>query len=432
MVQVSARVGLRVVVVAGGDVPLAADDPVLADYESAMATDPLPRRKHDASDPIIMLTGGTTGVPKGVVWTHSGVGAVVLSACQRMGLEVPVDGANLLRITREQLGTGRSPVVLPASPLMHGTGFFGTLGNLLLGGRVVCLTSRSFDPAELWTAVQRRRVNEVAIVGNAFAVPMVEELDRAASTGAPYDISSLRRVVSSGMPWTVDVKKRFLQAGDMTLHDSIASTEGGPYAVSIVSTGDEPHDFGFTLPDNARLVTPDGTLVEAGTGELGMLASAGNLPVGYLDDPARTAATFRMVGGERLAVPGDVASVGADGAVVFHGRGVDVINTGGEKVFAEEVEAALCRHPAVGEAVVLGVADDRWGSRIVALVLPVPGRQVSEEELSLHVGRSLASYKRPRRVFFIDSIDRSISGKIDRARARQRVDELLAAVETRG
>jgi 3-oxocholest-4-en-26-oate---CoA ligase len=319
---------------------------------------------------------------------------------------------------------------------MHGTGFFSTIGNLLLAGRVVCLANRSFDPEELWSAVQRHRVNEIAIVGNAFALPMVEALERAAASGSPYDISSLRRVVSSGMPWSVDAKKRFLQAGDMTLHDSISSTEGGPYAVSIVATSDSPKNFGFTLPANARLIGSDGAFVEAGSGEAGLLASGGNLPLGYLDEPAMTAAVFRVIDGVRFAVPGDVAAIAADGTLVFVGRGSGVINTGGEKVFVEEVEAALVGHPDVQDAVVVGVDDERWGSRVVALVRLFDGRDPTPEELTSYVGRTLAAYKRPRRIIFVDSIERTISGKIDRARAKQRAEELISGrhhpIEHRG
>ncbi|GAB3029094.1 acyl-CoA synthetase [Parafrigoribacterium mesophilum] len=431
MGRVATHIGLRAVVVVGGDARQVRDDPVSTDYEQALAATRLARRAHDPSDRVIMLTGGTTGTPKGVVWTHSGAGTVVLSTHRRMGLDIPVDHEQVVALARAQLSAGTAPTVLPASPLMHGTGFFSTIGNLLLAGRVVCLPGRSFDAAALWSEVERHRVDEIAIVGNAFAWPMVDALERAENSGAPYDISSLRRVVSSGMPWSVDAKEKFLAAGNMTLHDSISSTEGGPYAVSIVGTSDSPRDFGFRLPANARLIGSDGAIVEAGSGEAGLLASCGNLPLGYLDDPAMTAAVFREIDGVRFAVPGDVAAVAGDGTLVFLGRGAGVINTGGEKVFTEEVEAALVGHPDVQDAVVVGMPDERWGSRIIALVRLVDGRVATQEELSSYVGRTLAAYKRPRRIFFVESVERNISGKIDRARAKQRAEELISRVESR-
>jgi 3-oxocholest-4-en-26-oate---CoA ligase len=402
--------GLRAVVVAGdGTAPEGATG-----YEDALAAPPQPRVPRSPDDHVIVLTGGTTGLPKGVVWDCAGLCGVVSSAYKRADLPVPADTAGVVASAVEAVRGGTEPVVLPASPLMHGTGFFTSLGNLLRGGRVVTLPQRSLDPAALWTAVQRHRVAELVIVGDAFAVPLVAELDRAAAAGSPYDLSSLRRVFSSGVRWGTETKRRLLEAGRMTLHDTIAATEGGPFGISLSGPDPDTVSSRFALPPNARVVAPDGSDVVPGSGQEGVLASTGNLPLGYLDDPAATAAVFRTLDGVRYAVPGDSATLEADGTLTLLGRGSGVINTGGEKVFAEEVEEALVDCPGVAEAVVVGVPDDRWGSRVTALVVAEPGAQLDPGALSAAVGERLAGYKRPREVVVVPAIERTVSGKVDR------------------
>jgi fatty-acyl-CoA synthase len=397
------------------------------DYEQVLAgTSPLPRQQRSPDDRILLLTGGTTGAPKGVVWDSASVIDVVSSAYRRAGVPVPRDRAELVAAARDAVGSGTAPVMLPGSPLMHGTGFFSTLGNLLRGGRIVTLPGRVLDPAALWEAVQRHRVEELAIVGDAFAVPLLAELDRAAAEGRPYDLSSLRRMFSSGVRWSVEVKRRLLEAGRMTLQDSIAATEGGPFGVSLVGPDPDSVTSRFTVAPNARVIGPDGSDVVPGSGEVGVLACTGPLPLGYLDAPEQTAAVFREIDGIRYAVPGDAATVEADGTLTLLGRGAGVINTGGEKVFAEEVEEVLVAHPGVAEAVVVGVPDERWGSRVTALVVAEPGARPTQRELAEHVGQRLAGYKRPRSVFFVETVDRTLSGKIDRRRAHDRVRQLAA------
>ena len=381
------------------------------------------RRHRGPGDQVVLLTGGTTGRPKGVVWDHAGVIGAVSSVYRRVGLDPPADRSAVLAAAAAAVDEGTAPVMLPASPLMHGTGFFFSLGNLLLAGRVVLLVGRSFDPAEAWSAVQRHRVHELAIVGDAFGRPLLAELERAVAAGTPYDLSSLRRVVSSGVPWSRDIKEGFLRAGQMTLQDSIAATEGGPFGGAMSGPGAGRVTTRFMLGPGARVLRPDGTDVTHGSGEVGELAATGSLPLGYLDDPEGTAAVFRTIGGVRYAVPGDAARVEADGTLTLLGRGSGVVNTGGEKVFAEEVEAVLVGHPDVEEAVVVGVPDPRWGSRVTALVRAAPGKLPSPEALSTYVGRTLAGYKRPRQVVVVPRIERTPAGKIDRRWAQQRALE---------
>ncbi|SFL44416.1 AMP-binding protein [Geodermatophilus ruber] len=431
MATVAARLPeLRAVVVCDADggltVPVPEEEMFLR-YEAAVAAAaPRPRQERSADDRILILTGGTTGLPKGVVWDCAGVCGVVSSAYGRAGEPVPADVAGVVAAAEVAVRAGTAPVILPASPLMHGTGFFFSLGNLLRGGQVVTLPQRSLDPAALWTAVQEHQVQELAIVGDAFAVPLLDEYDRAAAAGTPYDLGSLRRVVSSGVRWSTATKRRLLRAARATLQDSIAATEGGPFGISLSGPDPDTVTDRFTLPANARVIGPDGTDVVPGSGQVGVLASTGNLPLGYLDDPEATAGVFRVVDGVRYAVPGDAAIVAADGTLTLLGRGSGVINTGGEKVFAEEVEQALVEHPGVAEAVVVGVPDDRWGSRVTALVVPVAGVRLTVAELGEHVGSRLADYKRPRLISVVPEIERTVSGKIDRRWATDRAGQLAA------
>jgi fatty-acyl-CoA synthase len=419
---VSARLPtLRTVIVVGPEAAQAG----LVPYEEAVASaSPMPRESRSGDDQILLLTGGTTGAPKGVVWDCAGVCGVVSSAFRRAEVPVPGDRAELATAAGDIVRFRTAPVMLPASPLMHGTGFFMSLGNLLRGGRIVTLPGRTLDPAALWRAVERERVEELALVGDAFGVPLLAELDRAAAEGRPYDLASLRRVVSSGVRWSPEVKRRLLRAGRMTLQDSIAATEGGPYGISLVGPDPDSVTSRFTLPPNARVIGPDGRDVVPGSGQVGVLACTGPLPLGYLDAPDLTAAVFQEIDGVRHAVPGDAATIEADGSLTLLGRGAGVINTGGEKVFAEEVEEVLVGHAGVAEAVVVGLPDDRWGSRVTALVVPEAGAQLLEEELADYVGQRLAGYKRPRSVFVVGEVERTISGKIDRRRALERAVEL--------
>ncbi len=426
-VAVAARLpGLRAVVVAGdGPVPGAATG-----YADAVAGPAMARQERSPDDQVIVLTGGTTGLPKGVVWDCGGLCGVVSSAYKRVDLPVPADAEGVVAAAVAAARAGTEPVVLPASPLMHGTGFFAALGNLLRGGRVVTLPQRSLDCAALWTAVQEHRVAELVIVGDAFAVPLVAELDRAAAAGTPYDLSSLRRVFSSGVRWGTQTKRRLLEAGHMTLQDTIAATEGGPFGLSMSGPDPDTATSLFTLPPNARLLAPDGTDVQPGSGQEGVLASTGNLPLGYLDAPEATAEVFRTLDGVRYAVPGDSATLEADGTLTLLGRGSGIINTGGEKVFAEEVEHVLTEHPGVAEAVVVGVPDERWGSVVTALVVAEPGAAPTAEELADHVGVRLAGYKRPRAVAVVPAIERTVSGKIDRRWAAEQALRLDAPAQS--
>jgi 3-oxocholest-4-en-26-oate---CoA ligase len=385
-------------------------------YEQVIdATAPLPRTARGV-DHWLMYTGGTTGLPKGVLVRHSWLYPV---ACANsfllIGEPVPDSLEELRAATRRlsALGSGDAIVCLPAPPLMHGTGMYTTLGALLASGRVVYLTARSYDPDELAAAVGEQRVDTVSIVGDVFALPLADALDRAARAGRPYDLSSLRRIVSVGVTWSAGVKQRLLAHGDFVCRDLVAASEGGPFAVSETRRGDGAVTARFTLLPGARVIDDAGRDVVSGSGQVGTLAAPADEEIGYLGDDAKTAQTFRTIGGRRWVVPGDLASLEADGSITFHGRGSRVINTGGEKVFAEEVEQVLTEHPGVRDALVVGLPDPRWGQRVTAVVAPADQAEPTADALTAYVGERLADYKKPRGIVFVPSVQRSPSGKAD-------------------
>jgi 3-oxocholest-4-en-26-oate---CoA ligase len=405
-------------------------------YEQVIdAARPLPRAAR-GDDHWLMYTGGTTGKPKGVLVRHSWLYPVACANGFRLLGEPVPDSLDALRtmtrrLTERGSGDGDAIVCLPAPPLMHATGMYTTLGALLASGRVVYLTARSYDADELARTIGEQRVDTVSIVGDVFALPLADALDRAARAGRPYDLSSLRRILSVGVTWSADVKRRLLAHGDFVCRDMVAASEGGPFAISETRRGDDAITARFTLMPGARVIDDTGRDVVPGSGHVGMLAAPADDETRYLGDAAKTAETFRTLGGRRWVVPGDLASVEADGSVTFRGRGSRVINTGGEKVFAEEVEQALIEHPGVRDALVVGLPDQRWGHRVAAIVAPADSA-LTADALIAHVAERLADYKKPRGVLFVPDIRRSPSGKADLRWAQAVASGVISPGELRG
>jgi 3-oxocholest-4-en-26-oate---CoA ligase len=383
-------------------------------YEQAIAgSAPLPRAERGV-DHWLMYTGGTTGAPKGVLVTHAWLYPVVCANSFRLIGEPVPDSLGELRSATQRLSErGDAIVTLPAPPLMHATGMYTTLGALVASGRVVFLTSRSFDADELAATVAAQHADTVSIVGDVFALPLADALDRAAREGRPYDLSSLRRILSVGVTWSADVKRRLLAHGDFVCRDLIAASEGGPFAASETRRGQNAVTARFTLLPGARVIDEEGQDVVPGSGQVGLLAAPADDKIGYLGDQEKTRETFRTFDGRRWVVTGDLASLEVDGSVTFHGRGSRVINTGGEKVFAEEVEHVLIEHPGVRDALVVGLPDKRWGHSVTAVVATSGDGEVTADELIAHVGRHLAGYKKPRGIVFVPGIQRTPSGKAD-------------------
>ncbi|MHB1583678.1 MAG: AMP-binding protein [Acidimicrobiales bacterium] len=368
-------------------------------------------------DLVLLYTGGTTGMPKGVMWRQDDLFARMNSAgFRRYDEQAGVDGVR--RMLAEK---GPGTTLLPACPLMHGTGGFTADECLSEGGRVVLLESRRFDPVELLDTVVAQRVNGLVIVGDPFARPMLAALDAAPGR---WDLGSLVGIISSGAMWSEEVKQGLLRHHPgMLLVDAFSSSEALGMG-SSVSTGDSTSRTArFTLGPEVKVLDPSGRPVAPGSDEPGVLALGGRNPLGYYKDPEKTAATFRTYDGVRYSIPGDYAKVGTDGTIQLLGRGSMVINTAGEKVYPEEVEEALKTHPAVDDAVVVGVPDPEFGERIVALVQPAADGDPEPAALIDHVKARLAGYKAPRRVHLVASLERAPNGKVDYARHRRQAAE---------
>jgi acyl-CoA synthetase (AMP-forming)/AMP-acid ligase II len=300
---------------------------------------------------------------------------------------------------------------------MHATGLFGAIGALTVGGRVVLTRPGGLNPRHVWETVAAQRVRTLTVAGNAVCQPLVDELLAAEAAGQPYDLTSLDSVTSSGTVLSDGVKRVLHERASVTISDALASSEGGPFAIASTSSVDDlPSRF---YPAAAtQVLTASGTPVVPGSGEVGTLAFGGSIPSGYYKDSAKTSATFRVVGGTRYTMPGDLATIEADGSIRFLGRGAGVINTGGEKVHPQEVEDILLAQAGVTDASVVGVPDDTWGERVVAVVATTDPALTSDG-LRSAVRRHLAGYKVPRVVILLPALPRTPTGKLELARVRR-------------
>ena len=352
---------------------------------------------------LLLYTGGTTGMPKGVMWRQA-------------DLIASLDAANRKRLPPDREAASGplskpGPRNLPAAPLMHGTGLFNAMSTLMVGGSVHTLVGRHFDVVELLDTVEAKKINSMSIVGDAFAKPLLRALD-----GEPgrWEIASLRVIVSSGVMWSADTKAGLIRHNErLILVDSLGSSEAIGMASSTTTAGSVGKTATFQLSENTRVITEDGRDVVAGSGERGRVATRGHTPVGYYKDPEKSASTFVMIGGVRYSMPGDWAEVDADGTVRLLGRGSQCINTGGEKVYPEEVEEVLKLYPGVADAAVVGLPDERFGEAITALVEARPGGTVDTGALIAHVKDHLAHYKAPKHVFPVATVGRAANGKLD-------------------
>ena len=373
-------------------------------------------------DLLLLYTGGTTGMPKGVMWRQDDLFNVLGAGGQAL-LGIPPK-ANIDEIVAAIDPSVPGFVMLTACPLMHGTGQFSSFIAMNLGGAVVSLPSRRLDIAELWREVEQKRANSIIIVGQAFAGPMLDELD--ADPGR-YDLSSVMMMSSSGVMWSAENKAGLLaHMPNAVLFDSYGSSEAVGLGGSVSTKGAESATAKFMLGPTCGVFTDDGVRVRPGSGDQGMVAVSGFIPLGYYKDEAKTAQTFRTFEGRRWSVPGDWAEVEEDGSLHLLGRGSVCINTGGEKVFPEEVEEAIKTHPAVRDAVCVGLPDARFGEIICAVVETEGTDGVTLAELTTHVRGQLAPYKSPRQVVVVDTIGRAPNGKVDYKRLKQLATDQLA------
>ena len=374
-------------------------------------------REPDGDDLVFLYTGGTTGMPKGVMWRTDDL-YVAIWQMARPGTQ-PNDPLAAARAGK-RVGTA-----LAACPLMHGTGQNIALATLSGGGTLVLIDEMGLDPPLIWSQVEQNEVAIVAIVGDAFARPLLTALD--AEPGR-WDLTRLRAITSSGMTWSPEVKAGLLRhLPDVTMIDTLGASEG--LMTRTASTADtEIKPARFAVSDNVKVLDEHtGRLVTPGSGEVGMVAVTGPIPLGYYKDDAKTAQTFRVFDGVRYSIPGDYATVDADGTIQLLGRGSACINTGGEKVYPEEVEVALREHPDIYDCVIVGVPDDRFGEMVVALVQAAPGRSLDEESLRAWCKDRMSGYKRPKRWFIVESLERSAAGKANYQRLRALAKDLVSA-----
>src|SRR5579871_4446892 len=335
-------------------------------------------------DEFFIYTGGTTGMPKGVIWTHHDLRETSLIALRKLG---PVP-ENLEQLVESIKVAGPGPRILPACPLMHGTGLLMANSAMLSGGCVITLSNPHFDPVEMLDAASKHKAATLVIVGDAFAKPMLRALDE---NPGRYDLSGVVNIVSSGVMWSKEVKQGLLvHMPQAIMVDSFGSSEAVGFGTSMMTKDGEIQTAKFQISERCKVFDENDQLVEPGSGKPGIIAQSAPIPVGYYKDPVKTAKTFKTINGVRYSMPGDWCVVEKDGTLTLLGRGSVCINTAGEKVYPEEVEEALKTHPSVEDVLVVGVPDEKWGQSVTAVVQPARGSRLDEEDLRRHVRERLA------------------------------------------
>jgi fatty-acyl-CoA synthase len=387
---------------------------LLADY------DPMPRITRDEDDIYMLYTGGTTGMPKGVMYQMGSlVEGFVNGGLAFIGMTPPADISQLGTTVRDAHASGIRPITIPGCPIMHGTGMWiGAMMPQSGGAHVITLQKRSFDAHEMFQVVQEKKATLAVVVGDSFVKPMIRALDEATAKGTPYDASSLKMIASSGVMWTSEVKEAlFERIEHVVLLDAMGSSEGS-MGTSISMKGLPPKTAKFAVAPTTKVFTDDDREVQPGSGEIGKVAAGGAVPLGYYKDPEKSSKTFRTINGVRYSFPGDMATVEADGSLTLLGRGSQVINSGGEKIFPEEVEEAVKRVEGVLDCLVVGSDDEKFGQAVTAVASLTPGAKVEEAAIIANVKTQLAGYKAPKRVVFVTQIPRAPNGKADYKTAR--------------
>lgn len=392
------------------------------DYEDIVRHhDPSPRISRREDDIYMLYTGGTTGMPKGVMYPLGGLtDSFIRSTFIRNGLPMPISSADVIQSIQSLHASGTAPISIPGCPLMHGTGMWlGAMFVHFAGGSVISLQQRSFDADEMFAVAQRTRATTLVVVGDSFVKPMIRALDAAIATGKPYDTSSVKMIISSGVMWTAEVKEQILERIEQAvLIDAMGSTEGG-MGTSITMKGIKPATAKFVTNPNTKVFSEDDRELQPGSGEIGMVAAGGNVPIGYFKDPEKSARTFRTINGIRYSFPGDLAMLAADGSLILLGRGSQVINTGGEKVFPEEIEESVKRVDGVLDCLVVGLPDEKFGQAVTAVVSLVDGANVESAVIIAMVKSELAGFKAPKSVVFVAKVPRAPNGKADYPAAKE-------------
>ena len=396
------------------ETPVAGSEP----YEEALAVaspERPPAAGRSADDLYCVYTGGTTGMPKGVVWRHEDIFKAAMGGgdLTQMGNYVATPEGLAERLPEAGI------IALATPPLMHSSAHWLAFHQLFTGGKVILTPLGRFDPQLIWELIAREKVLTLVIVGDAMARPLVEELEAHPDR---YDPTSLWIIGSGGAVLSTATKQRLLALlPERMIADGFGSSETGVLGAKAGRGGAT-----FLVNAQTAVLDDDGHRVEPGSGRSGRLARQGHIPLRYHKDPEKTARTFIEVDGVRWVLPGDMAVVEDDGSITLLGRGSLSINTGGEKVYPEEVEEPLRDHPAVADAVVVGVPDERWGERVVAVVQADLGAVPTLDEIQAVCRERLAGYKVPRDLVLVERIIRSPAGKADYAWAREEAMRTLA------
>jgi len=373
--------------------------------------EPMERIHRDPNTIYMLYTGGTTGMPKGVMYKQGEFLVFLFRTLKAMGYDVPEDINNLEERIHNFKKDNTFIKSLIGCPLMHGTGMWlGAFLPLLLGGTAITSKNLGFDADQLWTQVEDTKTTNIVIVGDAFAKPMLDALDRANQMGKPYDLSSVKVIISSGVMWSEEVKNGLLKHHDMQLMDTMGSTEGG-MGSSVSSRDNPPTTAKFSINPGVIIVADDGEILEPGSEKIGLIGTSGLVPVGYYKDEKKSAETFREVDGVRYSFPGDYAKLEEDGTITLLGRGSNCINSAGEKIYPEEVEEAIKRNNEVFDCLVVGVDDARFGQKVVAVVSIEQEKSIDEQSLVEATRKFIAGYKLPKEIIFVDEVQRAPNGK---------------------
>jgi fatty-acyl-CoA synthase len=402
-------------------------------YENILLSNaPMERIKRDEDSIYMIYTGGTTGMPKGVMYTHGSFVISMFGGLKMQGYDVPdvrkkENIFQLKEVIQKRSHENDSTRCLIACPLMHGTGMF--LGGFMthcLGGSIITIPEIGLDPAKLLREIEINKVNNLIIVGDAFAKPILNELDSGHKNGNPYDISSLQIIISSGVIWSADVKAGILKHHDVKLFDSMGSSEGG-MGSSVSSRKKSVKTAKFRMNPDVIVLGDDGRIVEPGSGVRGLVGTSGLVPLGYYKDPVKSAETFKEVNGKRYSFPGDYALVESDGSVTLLGRGSNCINSAGEKIYPEEVEEALKLDPSIDDVLVVGVEDEKYGQKVVAVASFNKDMSITEDDLKTNTKAHLSSYKVPKNIKFVEKVSRAPNGKADYKWAKELAKEFINA-----
>jgi len=414
--EVIDRLPNLVLVVEVDDDERTAEVPGAVRHEDLVAAHaPAPRIERSDDDVYMLYTGGTTGMPKGVMYMMGDISAAfALNGFNALAMPMPPTVTEMAAAVGEKRRAEGAWVSAPCCPLMHGTGMWiGAMMPHCTGGTVALLPSKKFDADELLDLVEQERVAQVVIVGDAFARPIAEALDAAERSGRARDTSSLQRMTSSGVMWTAEIKQRLLDhIPGIMLVDAMGSTEGA-MATSVSTRDAKAPTAKFMMNPTTKVFDDDDVEVLPGDGRTGKVANGGLTPFGYFKDPEKSARTFRVIGGVRYSFPGDLATFDENGQLVLLGRGSQVINTAGEKVFPEEVEEAVKRVAGVADCLVVGLPDDKWGQIVVAVASLDGSASPSEADVIASVKNELSGYKAPKRVVFCTEVPRAPNGKAD-------------------